>query len=109
MSGRFNYGAGDEEPSIRLPWQEEVVDTPGTYADLDLSSGFTFALTLTKQGATTSSPSATLTGGVGYVDVVWAAGDLALAPGVWRLNLTATTGGRDRKYSPDSPPFIGIS
>ncbi len=103
----FVYAQGAEEPSIRLPWQEEVVTAPGTWADLDLSTGFTFTLELTK-GAATETPAATVTGGVGYVDITWAAGDLDIDPGGWRINLTATSGGRDRGYAPNSRPIVQV-
>ena len=106
MSTSFYYGRGDESPAIRLPWQEEVSATPGTYADLDLT-GFTFAFTLANRG-TTSTPDATLTGADGYVDIAWAADDLDLEPGVWVVNLVSTSSGRDRTYSPRNPITIVI-
>lgn len=106
MTTEFTFGRGDESPAIRLPWKEEQASTPGKYADLDLT-GHSFTFTLTK-GGTTSTPNATLTGGVGYVDIAWATSDLDLDKGHWRAKIVATREGRDRTYSPAKPLVIKL-
>lgn len=108
----FHYNAGDERPALTLPWQEET--SQGVWTDLDLSSGYTFSLTLTLlvRSGTSSTAALTkttnITGNDGSVTVTWAAGELALTPGEYELQLTATTGGVDRSYSPGNPIKIHI-
>lgn len=110
MSTRFVYKAGAELPGLTLPWQEEL--TRNTYTDLDLSSGYTFSLTLTGLGASTAALTKTtgITGAVGSVSVAWAADELDLAAGVYKLELRAreTATSKDRDYSPSNPPVVQI-
>jgi hypothetical protein len=91
------YRRGAELPALVLPWQTETA--PGVWADLDLSTGYTFALTLVAPNGTTTTPGA-MTGADGKVTVNWSNGNLDLAPGRYEFRLRATTGGLDRDYRP---------
>lgn len=100
----FTYRAGAELPGLTLPWQEETAQ--GTWTDLDLSSGYTFTLTLVDASGTTVLTKTTgITGANGSVVVTWATDDLAITTGSYVLYLrareTATT--KDRDYSPSNP------
>lgn len=105
----FTYRAGAELPNLTLPWQEET--SAGTFADLDLSSGYTFALTLEPIAAGTAiTPNATVTGSNGSVTIDWANDDLDIDPGVYiiRLRATETSTAHDRDYKPNNEDRIRI-
>lgn len=104
----FTYRRGAERPNLTLPWQEET--TAGVWVDLDLSTGYTFLLTLTRIDDDTTALSKTtgITGADGSVAVAWAADELDIPAGGHRLNLRATSGGLDRDYSPGSPVTLII-
>ena len=108
-SNTVTYAAGDEYPTLTLPWQEEL--SQGVWTDLDLSSGWTFAVTLTHTDGSTESPSPVVTGADGSVNIAWAADDLAIATGVWELSLVAseTASSKQRSYSPGDPVRITIT
>ena len=100
----FTYRAGAELPGLTLPWQEETAQ--GVWTDLDLSSGYTFTLTLLdRSGATALTKTTNITGANGSVAVAWAADDLALTAGTYTLHLRAreTATSKDRDYSTDNP------
>jgi hypothetical protein len=105
---RFTYQAGAELPGLTLPWQEEL--TQDTWTDLDLSSGYTFTVTLVHTDGTSVSPSPTVTGADGSVAIAWATGDLAIATGTYELQLRAneTSSSKDRDYRPGDPVQIVI-
>ena len=104
----FSYRPGAEIPYLTLPWQYEV--SSGVWADLDMTSGYTFSLTLTP--ADSSTPTLTKTtnivGLASGVRVEWQSGELDIAPGRYRLDLRATSGGADRDYRPSAPLEILI-
>ena len=107
MSKVFTYRTGAERPTLTLPWQEQTAAY--TWTDLDLSSGYTFSLTLVDEDGTTALTKTTnITGANGSVVVTWAADDLALDAGTYTLNLRATTSSLDRDYSPGDPIKIRI-
>lgn len=104
----FTYRRGAERPNITLPWQEET--SQGVWADLDLSSGYTFVATLTRidDGTTALTKTSSITGADGSVTIVWAADELDIPPGSHRLNVRATNSSLDRDHSPDAPTEIII-
>lgn len=108
MSTTFTYRRGAERPTITLPWQEQT--GLSTWADLDLSTGYTFSLALSKEndGTTALTKTTGVTGQNGSVLVSWEADDLDIEPGTYQLKLRATTGGLDRDYAPGNPPRIVI-
>lgn len=106
----FTYRAGAELPNLTLPWQEEV--SPGdTWTNLDLSSGYTFTLTLVDSSGTTQLTKTTnITGADGSVTVDWANDDLDLSTGIYTMYLRANENGtsHDRDYRPANPIQIRI-
>ena len=106
----FVYRAGAEAPGLVLSWKYE--SALNTWTNLDLSSGYTFTLTLISDadGSTALTKTTNLTGGNGTVTVAWASGDLAIATGSYTLKLRAneTATGADRDYNPGNPIRIQI-
>ena len=105
----FTYRAGAELPGLTLPWQTET--TANTYEDLDLSSGYTFTLTLVDvTGADALTKTTNIAGADGSVVVTWATDDLALTAGQYTLKLRAreVATSKDRDYAPGSPITIVI-
>lgn len=102
----FTFRRGATRPNITLPWQEEIAQN--VWADLNLSTGYTFVLELVRNATVALTKTTGITGTDGSVTVAWAAGELALTVGTYQLNLRATSGGLDRDYSPDSPVRIKI-
>jgi hypothetical protein len=100
------YRRGAELPVLVLPWETET--SPGVWEDLDLTSGYTFALTLVASNGTTTTPSG-VTGALGKATVNWANGALDLAPGCYEFRLRATTGGLDRDYRPGERVLLVIT
>lgn len=104
---------GAELPGLWLPWQEETA--PNVWADLDLSSGWTFSLDLqfpNGRSALSAPKTSGITGADGYVVIAWAAGDLDLAPNrryLFKLRARETATSRDRDYSPDRWPTVTIT
>lgn len=102
MAG-YVYRAGDELPV----WEAQWNDRNGHHVNL---SAATFSAKLVAADGTTV---VTKTSGIvgtasGAVTITWAAGELAIAAGSYRLYLVATLGGDDRTFSPDRLPTIGI-
>jgi hypothetical protein len=109
MSTTFVYRRGAELPGLRLPWQEQT--GTNAWSDLDLSTGYTFTLTLISDaGAATLTKTGGIVGGVGYVDVLWAVNELDIAAGDYTAQLRAreTATSKDRDYSPQRPLRISI-
>lgn len=82
----ISYFAGDERP-----YWEATVTIDG--ATEDLTSGYTFEVNIA--ATTTSVPVVTKTSGItgataGVVTVAWATGELAIDPGTYVVQLTAT-------------------
>lgn len=103
----FAYRRGAETPGLVLPWQYESAQS--TWTDLDLSSGYTFTLTLVDAaGTTTVTKTSGITGTNGTVEVSWSADELDITPGLYTLHLRARTGGLDRDYSPARPVRVQI-
>lgn len=107
-SNTVTYTAGDEFPGLTLPWLYE--SSSGVWSSLDLSSAYTFVLTLVAADGTSNATSATVTGADGSVSIGWAADDLVLDAGVYSLKLIAshTSSGNERSYSPGDPVRIII-
>lgn len=99
----ISYYKTAERPSLEL-W---LVDDAGDL--IDLSSGYTFSLKigepgsaalLTKtSGITGAAGAGTEPDGTPNVTVAWTAGELALTPGVYVAQLTATTSSLDRVWT----------
>lgn len=103
----FVYRRGAELPSITLPWKTETA--PKVYTNLDLSDGYTFALTLDGPGDAIT-PSAVVTGGDGFVTIAWAVDDLDITPGLYLVGLRAneTITGKDRDYEPTEAVYVRV-
>ena len=104
----FSYKRGAEYPYLTLTWEGETAS--GVYAGIDMSTDYTFSMTLTEVSSTTATLTST-TNMVGLstgVRIEWAAGDLDIAPGIYVLALRATIGGLDRDYRPGNPLTIEI-
>jgi hypothetical protein len=105
MSAPLIYYRNAERPALKL-WLQ---DDDGTL--IDFSAGYTFVLKIGSPGVTallTKSTNISGAAGAGTepagtpnVSVLWAAGELNIAPGVYRWQLTATTGGLDRTFGGD--------
>lgn len=81
----LTYHRGDE-----LPQWVATVTINGTAPDL--SSGYTFSVTVRQgDGTAVLTKTTNITGAAsGVVTVAWADGDLDIAPGTYRVLLTAT-------------------
>jgi len=109
-ANRFTYRAGAELPGLTLPWKEEL--TAGTFTDLDLSSGYTFTLSLVDSSAVTALTKTTnITGTTTGATVAWATDELDIAVGHYSMYLRAreTATSKYRDYRPDSPITIVIT
>jgi len=109
-TNRFIYRAGAELPGLTLPWQTET--SQDVYTDLDLSSGYTFTVTLTDSaGAVQLTKTSDIVGFDGSVVVTWAEDDLDLTPGDYTLHLRAfeTVTSKDRDYAPNDPVMVTIT
>lgn len=107
---KISYRRGAELPTLTLPWEEEIAQNE--WDDLDLSSGYTFTLTLTDSlGAVQLTKVTGITGGDGFVVVAWAVDDLEIPVGPYSLRLRAreTSTGKDRDYEPGRPIRIQIT
>ena len=103
MTTAVRYHQSAERPALGL-W---LLDDDG--ALIDLSSGYTFSFKVGVVGAAAILTKTTgITGAVGAgtaptgtpnVVVAWTAGELAIAPGTYTWQLTATTSGLDRVFS----------
>lgn len=110
MSSIFVYQAGAELPGLTLPWQEETAQN--VFEDLDMTTGYTFTLTLTNGSATPVLTKTTgITGGDGFVAISWAPDDLKKPVGQYALRLRAreTSTSKDRDYSPGDLVRIRIT
>lgn len=99
MSTIFVYNRGDELPGLTLPWQTETAQN--TYTDLDLSSGYTFSLTLTNSAdEVVVTKTSGITGADGSVVIAWAVDELDIAEGLYEFTLVATetATGKTRTY-----------
>jgi hypothetical protein len=91
----ITYYAGDERP-----YWEPTVEVEGVTEDL--SSGYTFEVNI---GATaTATPVVTKTTGItgqpaGAIVVAWGVGELAIAPGTYVIQLTATRTSDSRDWT----------
>jgi len=106
---RIVYRRSDAKPDLTLPWEEETAQ--GSYSSLDMSTGYTFALTLVGlDGTTALTKSTNITGADGSVTIVWDVGDLDIAAGTYELRLTVTDAlSKPRHHEPDEPLLIQIT
>jgi hypothetical protein len=101
----FVYRYGSELPSLRLPWADAFGDP------IDFSAGYTFTpelrYVMTQELAPTQP---TITGGFGYVDVVWPTNSLDLPIGRYTLRVRAheTVSNKDRDFDPAHPLLIRV-
>jgi len=109
MARSFEYERSAELPGLTLPWEEQLTAT--TWANLDLSTGYTFTLRLVdSDNVDVLTKTTNITGADGSVVVAWAVGDLDLTPGTYTLRLSAleTGTGKNRTHSPGDPVRIVI-
>lgn len=91
----LEYFAGDERPY----WQP-TIEVEGVTEDY--SSGFTFEVNIA--ASTSSAPVVTKTSGItgaadGLIVVAWAVGELAITPGRYVIQLTATRTSDSRDFT----------
>ena len=99
----YTYIADAELPTFRAQWND--ADGVG----IDLSSATFTAKLVNSAGTTALTKTTGITGtSGGLVTITWAAGELALTAGGYRLFLYARTGGNDRVFSPDNLPTVRI-
>jgi hypothetical protein len=90
------YHATAERPTLRISWYDD------DDALIDFSTGYAFSL---KVGNLGSAALLTKTSGITgaatapNVTIAWTAGELALTPGTYTYELTATTSSLDRVMS----------
>lgn len=95
-----SYTRGDE-----LPAWEETVTLNG--ATPDLSTGWTFEVTLSKTGEDDiSKTSGIVATSGGVVQVQWAVNELDITPGTWRALLTATRTSDSRQWTARERVYI---
>lgn len=97
---RLSYRANAERPGLNIWW----FDDAGSL--IDFSSGYTYSLKIGPKGGTALLTKTTgITGAAGAgveptgtpnIVVTWSTGELAITPGVYELELTATTSSTDR-------------
>lgn len=106
MSATFTYRANQELPSWAADWK----DRDGNL--IDFASGYTWEVKLVNKATGTTGLTKTtgITGAATSPNVIvaWAAGELDLTPGLYRMHLKATSGGQDRMYAPGNEPTIQI-
>lgn len=106
MATRWEYDAGAEDPAYVVTW----LDRDGNL--INFASGYTFQVKLVNvvTGTTAVTKTTNITGAATApnVSVAWAAGELAITPGVYALHLKATTGARDRIFRRGDPESIRI-
>jgi hypothetical protein len=66
---------------------------------VDLSAGYTFNVTVDFPTPLVKTTGITGAATAPNLNVAWAAGELAVTPGVYGMVITATTGGLDYKWS----------
>ena len=100
----YVYDAGDEDPDVALTWK----DRDGAVINL---SAATFSVKLVNSAGTTVVTKTTgITGASTAPNVViaWAAGELNIAAGDYRLIVTATVSSRQRTFRRNNPPTVQI-
>jgi hypothetical protein len=100
----LSYRRGQELPGVSLTWLRSNGDP------LDLSTGYTFTVELVdRDDVAVVTKTSGVTGGVGAVSVAWAAGELDINPGSYRMLVVAVDGdGAARAFSPGNPPTVTI-
>lgn len=101
MGTRLTYHRNAERPAAKM-W---LFDDDGTLIDM---SGYSFRFRVGNPGQTAAlSKTSNITGGAGSgvepdgtpnVTITWTAGELDIAPGTYRWQLTASTSGLDRVF-----------
>ena len=99
-NNRLRWAANAEDPNLEIWWFDDAGDL------IDFSTGYTWSLNVGTLGGTTLITKTTgVTGAVGAgtdpdgtpnVVVQWSAGELAVTPGLYRIELTPTLAGRQR-------------
>lgn len=102
MTKRLQYHTTAERPSVSM-WLQ---DDDGSL--IDFSTGYTFSLKVGTPGSaavltkTTGIVGAAGAGveptGTPNITVAWSTGELAISPGIYTWQLTATSGGTDRLF-----------
>ena len=103
----YRYQASSELPDIPLDWRDYA------NAIIDYSTGWTFTVQLVDgAGAATVTKTTGIVGAATSPNVLiqWAAGELNVTPGVYRLVVTArrVSDSKDRPYRPLDPPTLTI-
>lgn len=91
----ITYPKGAERPAAGL----RLLDNGSI---VDLSSGYTFTVNInfpTPLVKSTGVAGAAGTGSTPNLTITWAAGELNVTPGVYRVTVTATSGGLDYKWT----------
>jgi hypothetical protein len=101
------YRAGQELPAFAVEWRDR------SGALVDFSSGWTFTVKLVNEtGAAVLTKTAGITGSATApnVTVGWAADELNIVPGTYRVHLTArrTADSLDRLFRPGTEPSIVV-
>lgn len=96
----LEYAKGAEKPDLQIWWESSTASL------IDFSTGYTFQLKignedqsalLTKTtGITGAAGSGSEPSGTPNVSIVWADGELAITPGLYSLQLKATSAAGDR-------------
>lgn len=102
---KLRYASSADRPALEL-W---LYDDDGTL--IDFSTGYSFVLKIGRRGfAALLTKSSGIAGAAGSgseptgtpnVTVTWSAGELALTPGKYLLQLTATSSSLDRVFTVD--------
>ncbi len=102
---RLSWPSSAERPGWNIWWLDDAGEL------IDFSSGYTFSLKIGPRNGTALLTKTTgITGAAGSgveptgtpnVVVTWSTGELAIAQGVYRLELTATTSSTDRVLACD--------
>jgi hypothetical protein len=99
----FVYQVGGALPNIRLPW------SAADGSPIDFTAGYTLTATLRHQRTRTLAPTPpTVTGGVGYVDVVWPTTGLPSLVGPYTLRVRAVENAtsKARDFDPGRPVTV---
>lgn len=96
----LSWFRGDERPAWKPP-------APVGGISEDLSTGHTFRVTLTRNGAVALTKTTGITGAAGgAVTVQWAVGDLTLDPGAYTAQLTVTRTVDSFEWTVEEPVLI---
>lgn len=99
------YLSSSEYPSVQLTWKDS------TGAVIDFSSGYTFTVILSIDGAAALTKTSGISGSATAPNITinWSAGELNLTAGLYQLFVIARDGAsKDRVFNPGRPPQVRI-